>query len=104
MDRSNSLARARTVVALVLLALFAAQSGCVSALTTVAWLVKGNDVDADWNGLRHKRVAVVCRPLVELQYSAGSRSAQDLAVQVGKLLQQRVRKISIVDPRDVAEW
>jgi hypothetical protein len=88
----------------MLLSVLAAQSGCVSALTTVAWLVKGNDVDADFSGLRHKRVAVVCRPLVELQYSAGSRSAQDLAVQVGKLLAQRVRKISIVDPREVAEW
>ena len=29
---------------------------------------------------------------------------QELAVEVGRLLSQRVRKITIVDPREVAEW
>ena len=104
MDRSTPLPRVHALAACLFLTLVVTQSGCVSALATVAWMVKGNNVDADWNGLRNKRVAVVCRPLVELQYSAGSRSAQDLAVQVGKLLEQRMRKISIVDPREVAEW
>ena len=89
---------------LVLLALATSQTGCVNALATAAWLVKGNDVDADYNGLRNKRVAIVCRPLVELQYSTGTRSSQDMAVELGRLMAQRVRKISIVDPREVAEW
>jgi hypothetical protein len=105
MDRSTRhLLAPRTMAWLVLGTLIATQAGCVSALATAAWLVKGNDVDADWTGLKNKRVAVVCRPLVELQYSTGNRSAQEVAVEVGHLLSQRVKKISIVDPRDVAEW
>jgi len=105
MDRSTRhLLAPWTSAWLVVGALCATQAGCVSALATAAWLVKGNNIDADWNGLRNKRVAVVCRPQVELQYSTGNRSAQDLAVEVGHLLSQRVRKISMVDPRDVAEW
>ncbi len=92
------------LIGVVLSALVASQSGCVNALATAAWLVKGNDVGADYNGLRHKRVAVVCRPLVELQYSTGMRSAQELAIEVGHLLSQRVRRISVVDSREVAEW
>jgi hypothetical protein len=105
MDRSTRRWQFRQIVAwLMIVALAPLQSGCVNALATAAWLVKGNDVDADWNGLRNKRVAVVCRPLVELQYSTGTRSAQELAVIVGRLMSQRVRKITIVDPREVAEW
>ena len=46
------------LIGVVLSALVASQSGCVNALATAAWLVKGNDVGADYNGLRHKRVAV----------------------------------------------
>ena len=41
-------------VGLVTLAILASQSGCVNALATAAWLVKGNDVGADFNGLRNK--------------------------------------------------
>jgi hypothetical protein len=105
MDRSTRYLFAPTTWGcLVIAALCATQAGCVSALATAAWLIKGNDVDADYSGLKNKRVAVVCRPLVELQYSTGNRSAQDLAVEVGHLLAQRVKKISIVDPRGVAEW
>ncbi|HVU85953.1 MAG TPA: hypothetical protein VHD36_01445 [Pirellulales bacterium] len=89
---------------MVMLATIASQSGCVNALATAAWLIKGNDVGADYNGLRNKRVAVVCRPLVELQYSTGTRSTQEMAVMIGEMIGQRVRKVSVVDPREVAEW
>ncbi len=105
MDRSTRPSRWSPCLSLLAVLLLAAtQGGCVNALATAAWMIKGNDVDADWNGLRNKRVAVVCKPLVELQYSNGSRSAQDLSVEVGKLLSQRVKKISVVDAREVAEW
>jgi hypothetical protein len=88
----------------VLLAFLTSQSGCVNALATAAWLVKGNDVGADYNGLRNKRVAVVCRPLVELQYSTGIRSTQEMATEVGNLLAHRVKRMTLVDPREVTEW
>ncbi|HEY2840888.1 MAG TPA: hypothetical protein VGJ26_17155 [Pirellulales bacterium] len=78
--------------------------GCVGPLTTAAWLIKGNDVNAEYNGLKHKRVAVICRPLEGLQYTAGGRTPQDLAAQVGRLLQKRVRGITIIDQREIAKW
>ena len=104
MDRSTRYMLPLSLAWLVALALAPLQSGCRSAFATAAWMIKGNDADAEYEGLQKKRVAVICRPLVELQYSAGTRSAQDLAVQLGKMLSTRVHKISIVDPREVAEW
>jgi len=78
--------------------------GCVGALTTAAWLIKGNDVNAEYNGLKNKRVAVICRPLEGLQYTAGGRTPQDLATQVGRLLQKKVRGVTIIDQREIAKW
>ncbi len=80
------------------------QSGCIGLLTTAAWLIRGNDVKAEYDGLKHKRVAVVCRPLEGLQYTAGGRTPQDLAQQVGRLLAKRVKGITIIDQREVAKW
>jgi len=80
------------------------QCGCVAALTTAVWLIKGNDVKAEYDGLKHKRVAVVCRPLEGLQYTAGGRTPQDLASQVGRLLAKRVKGIKVIDQREVAKW
>ncbi|MBI2827116.1 MAG: hypothetical protein HYX69_20795 [Planctomycetia bacterium] len=104
MERSTRRLLCVTLVSLLVAAIAATQSGCVSALASAMWIVRGNDVSADYNGLRGKRVAVVCRPLVELQYSTGSRAAQDLCSELGRLLRQRVRWITIVDPREVTQW
>lgn len=78
--------------------------GCVGALSTAAWLIKGNDVNAEYNGLKNKRVAVICRPLDVLNYTSGGRTPQDLAAQVGRQLQRRVRGITVIDQREIAKW
>ena len=104
MDRSTRGSLAPWMLLCLVAAALARRRPAASALATAAWVLKGNDVEADYTGLKNKRVAVVCRPLVELQYSTGNRSAQDVAVEVGNLLRQRVKKVSIVDPREVAEW
>ncbi len=104
MDRSTRGWLCLSLILSVILSIVVTQSGCVSALATVMWVVKGNDVKAEYDGLRGKRVAVVCRPLVELQYTAGSRSAQELAAELGRNLSQRVSKITIIDPRKVMQW
>jgi hypothetical protein len=49
---------------LVALALLPLLSGC-STLLTVAYLVRPNDVPAEYAGLKGSHVAVVCRPIVE---------------------------------------
>jgi len=80
----------------------ASMAGCTNVLFTAAYLLKGNDVPAECKALRDKRVAVVCRPVVELQYR-NARTDQDLAELVAVLL-KKVPKIKVVDQRKVAKW
>jgi hypothetical protein len=76
--------------------------GC-AAVEGLVIMVKGTDDDADFSGLKDKKVAVVCRPLVSLQYrNAGA--ARDLAQQLGTLLQAKVAKITVIDQQKVANW
>ena len=77
--------------------------GCRSALATAIYLWKGTDVDPDYAGLKGKKVAVVCRPLVSLQYRNASVD-RNLARQITRLLQQRVPKIHTIDQQKVAKW
>jgi len=91
------------VAVLVALAVGTAVSGCASALFTPLYLIKGNDAPAECNKLRDKRVAVVCRPVVALQYR-DARVDQDLANEVSGLLRKNVPKIKMIDHRKVAEW
>jgi hypothetical protein len=77
--------------------------GC-SMITTVAYLVSPEkDAPAEFKGLRGKHVAVVCKPIVELEFSDAS-SARELAAMVGSHLSQNVRKARIIDQREVARW
>jgi len=77
--------------------------GCRTAFTTAAYLIKGTDVDAEYEGLKEKRVVVVCRPVADLTFRSPTVD-RDLAKQVGGLLQQNVKKIQVVPQRDVSEW
>ncbi len=87
------------VLAIAALPLF----GCQSALVTAMYLLNGNEVDADFPGLKGKKVAVVCRPLVTLQY-CNTSVARDLAEQVTVLLKKNVPKIQVIDQRKVVKW
>jgi hypothetical protein len=87
----------------LLVGVLAAQTGCVSVLATALYIIKGTNAPAEFPGLKDQRVAVVCRPLVELQY-ANSRVAEDIALVVGRLLKQNVRKLELVDPQEVSRW
>ena len=80
-----------------------AAGGCRSALFTVSYLLKGSDVEAEYDGLQDKKVVVVCRPVVELAYSDSS-VARDLAKQVGILLKANDDDIEVVRQQDVDEW
>ena len=78
-------------------------SGC-SIITTVAYLVQPEkDVPAEFKDLRGKHVAVVCKPIVELEFS-DSGSARELASMVGGHLMQNVRKARVIDQREVTRW
>jgi len=77
--------------------------GC-SMITTAAYLMRPeNDAPAEFKGLRGKHVAVVCKPIVELEFSDAS-SARELATLVGSQLAGNVRKARLIDQREVARW
>ena len=77
--------------------------GCQTVLFTAMYLIKGTDVDPDFKELKGKKVVVVCRPMVSLQY-ANSNAGRDLAQDISLLLQEQVPKIKVVDQRKVAKW
>lgn len=101
MDRPS--VRHSVALALILALAVLPTLGCRSGLTTLAYLIKGTDVDPDYDGLKGKKVAVVCRPLVSLQFN-NSNVARDLAMQMTRLLQENVKKIQTVDQRKVTKW
>ena len=60
------------------------------------------DVPAEWDGLKGKKVAVVCKPLTASEFSA-PRVDRALAKAIGEDLKARVKDIEIVEPRKVAD-
>lgn len=77
-------------------------AGC-NLMATAMYVVAGQNTPADFDGLKRKRVAVVCRPVTSLHFRDTSVS-RDLAKQVGRLLNENVDGIDLVDARDVFEW
>jgi len=83
--------------------LWAGSAGCVGALTTAAYLLRGTDVPAEFTGLKGKKVAVVCQPMVAMQVR-NSTVARDLARQLSTLLQQNVSRIQVISSQKVENW
>lgn len=94
--------RRRVLCTVVVATLAVALGGC-STLGTIAYLMQPNDMPAEFGGLRGKHVAVVCRPIVELQFSDAG-SARELAAIVGAMVGQNVRKVKIIGQQEVARW
>ena len=95
MDRRPSLRYGHLVVSLMLLAATVAAGGCASALATAVWLIKGPNMPAEYDGLRGKKVVVVCRPFSSSLY-ANPGVAKDISRQVSLLLKQQVRGIEVM--------
>ena len=98
---SHTVRCARPILLLAAATLVAC-SGC-STLLTAAYILMPEDTPAEFKGLKGKHVAVVCKPIVELEY-ADAGSSRELAVTVGSLIQQHVRKSHIIDQQEVARW
>jgi hypothetical protein len=77
-------------------------AGC-NWLSVALYAINPNDIPANFKGLAEKRVVVVCRPVVELQFS-DSVVPSELTHLVSQRLKQRVKKIDLVDEDEVAEW
>lgn len=102
MDRLRTQPVALTLALLALTGGLLSSSGC-TLMATAMYVIQGANTAADFDGLRGKRVAVVCRPVTSLHFRDSSVS-RDLAKQVGTLLEKHVPKIEIVDQREVFEW
>jgi len=104
MDRSfsRSLQHAATVV-MVLMA--CTTTGCLhSILATGIFLWQGgNVIPAECDALKGERVIVICRPpsTNEFRYAGAARS---LGKRISELLQQNVKGIDVVSPREVDNW
>jgi hypothetical protein len=77
-------------------------TGC-STLLTVAYLIQPADMPAEFNGLKGKTVAVVCRPIIELEFTDAG-SARELASLVGGQIEQNVRRSTAIGQHEVARW
>jgi hypothetical protein len=85
-----------------MLAVLIAPSGC-GWMSVVLYNMNPDDTPPDFKDLQQKKVVIVCRPVVELQFT-DSTVPRDLTRQVGALLKQKIRKIEVIDEREVSEW
>ncbi|MCL6502925.1 MAG: hypothetical protein K6T86_09600 [Pirellulales bacterium] len=86
-----------------LLLCMAAAPGCRSLFTTAVYVIRGTNTPAEYTGLNDKKVAVVCRPLQELQYSSAG-ACRDVAANVAALLKRHARRVKVIDPEKVERW
>ncbi|MFM7107893.1 MAG: hypothetical protein ACKOZU_04735 [Planctomycetaceae bacterium] len=89
--------------AAVALLLAAPLLGGCSTLLTAAYLLQPADVPAEFAGLKGKHVAVVCRPIVELEF-ADAAVARELATLVGTQIDRNVRRVRVIGQQEVARW
>ena len=103
MDRTHAAAGRWVCGVLLAGGLLSSASGCARVLATLVYAIKGNEINAEFDGLKDKRVVVVCRPPASLEYRYGGADRQ-LAKRVGELLGQNVKKIDVVKPSEVEVW
>jgi len=92
----------RRLLLLAPLALVPLATGC-STLLTVAYLIQPADMPAEFTGLKGQTVAVVCRPIIELEFTDAG-SARELAGLVGGQIEQNVRRSTVIGQHEVARW
>lgn len=83
--------------------LLASLGGCQGLPLTIMYLMNGLNVDPEFDGLKGKRVAVVCRPSASLQYNATTAS-NELTKTVSRLLGENVSKVEIIPSSKVSAW
>jgi len=82
--------------------LFMGVPGC-GPIATIAWLIHGPEmIPAEFDGLKGKRVAVVCLDAKSLNGPGGE--ADTVAKAVALLLTKNVRDIHLVRQNEVADW
>ena len=94
--------RLRVIKFALVAAALAALPGC-GPIATIAWLINGPEmVPAEFDGLKGKRVAVVCLDANSLGGPGGE--ADTVAKAVAMLLSNNVKDIHMVRHSEVADW
>ncbi|MFZ5830040.1 MAG: hypothetical protein ACOY3P_08130 [Planctomycetota bacterium] len=93
----------RALITLALAAVMLGTTGCRTIMTTMAYLIVGPTVEADYQGLEKKTVLVVVRPSAHVDWGYTSVD-KELAREIAMLLRTNVRKIKVVDHQKVANW
>lgn len=101
-DRSR-FRHARAYLAATILFALVAATGCQAGLATAMWLIKGPNIDAEFDYMEEKKVAVVCRYLDFSNFNHPNLP-NELSRQVSVLLGTNVPKIEVLDQREVDEW
>jgi hypothetical protein len=102
MQANSSVLGRRNLVSFLLGSLILSGSGC-GILQTALIVFKGQDVDADYDGLKGQRVAVVCRARDSFNLD-GVAASRDLAQEVTALLRDNVPRVEMISQREVAKW
>ena len=101
MDRRSPAFRWPLVV--LLLVLFALVGvGCKSALQSFTLIYEGYDIPPEWDGLKTKKVAVVCKALTSQDFNnAGASRA--LADGICERLKAHIKEIHLIDQQKIAK-
>lgn len=83
--------------------LVASAAGCTQLLLTSLFMFGKYETPAEFTELKGKKTAVVCRPLVELEYSSSS-AADQLARVTGMLLKQKGKKVDVISSQKIEQW
>ncbi|NQU25336.1 MAG: hypothetical protein HQ567_28970 [Candidatus Nealsonbacteria bacterium] len=84
--------------------LLAAGSGCRSLFFVPLYLLRGNDIPAEYEGLKKKKVAVVCQSVVMMSMGEQFGAPAELARELNRKLAEGVPKIRMVDQQKVEAW
>lgn len=85
-----------------LLLLACTSTGCVGVAAQLLYVIKGDKVPAEFQGLEGKRVAVVC-----LSNTSGfdpTSASSALAQYIEANLRKNVKKINVIRQQEVAKW
>jgi hypothetical protein len=94
----------RTVAVVVGLVLVAAYAGCSSILATGMYVFDGgNNVPADFDGLKNSRVVVMCKPPSSSEFRHAG-AARSIAARTSEMLRKNVKGIDMVSSREVDNW
>lgn len=91
----------QTLFIVLLIASVASLGGCINFAANMIHAITGNNRAADYDGLKEKRVAVIC--LTDGGLAADANSAM-LTSYIHAALNTNVKKIDVVRPSEVERW